>query len=72
MGWIKDAAWQQGLAILLVVAGAVLIYRGAAATGELAGIAPLGVVLFGCGIALPLISQALRVRRENAARSEDV
>lgn len=72
MSWLRDAAWQLGLAMVLVVLGATLIYRGSAATGELGAGALFGVALFGLGIALPLISQAFRAHRENAARSEDV
>jgi hypothetical protein len=71
MAWLRDPAWQQGLAILLVVAGAIQIYFGAAAM-ELSRIALVGVALFGIGIALPLISQAFRAHRENAAKCEDV
>lgn len=72
MTWLRDPAWQQGLAILLVVVGAILIYRGATAAGELGLRALFGVVLFAIGIALPLISQAFRAHRESAAKSEDV
>ena len=71
MAWLRDPAWQQGVAILIVIAGAFLIYRGAAVTqpGE---VAILGVTLFCGGIALPLISQAFGARREDTARNEDV
>lgn len=72
MAWLRDPAWQQGLAIVFVVTGAILIYHGAAGTGELSRIALLGVALFAIGIALPLITQGLRAQRANAAKSEDV
>ena len=71
MAWLRDPAWQQGVAILLVIAGASLIYRGAAVT-EPGEIAILGVTLFSVGIALPLISQAFGARRKDTGRSEDV
>lgn len=75
MDWLKDPAWQQGVAILVVVAGSILIYRGAAGAadaGELSGMALFGVVLFSVGIALPLISQVLGARPESTVKSEDV
>lgn len=72
MTWVRDPAWQQGVAILLVVAGAIQIYHGAAGTGELGGIALLGIALLAIGIALPLITQALPAQRANAAKIEDV
>jgi hypothetical protein len=72
MSWIRDPAWQQGLAIVLVVLGAILIYRGTATAGELGTVALLGVTLFAIGVALPLISPAFRAHRANAAKSEDV
>ena len=72
MSWLKDPAWQEGLAILLVVTSALLIYRGVSVEGELGGVALLGMVLFGIGIALPLISQVLQTHRENKLRSEYV
>jgi hypothetical protein len=71
MTWLRDPAWQQGVAILLVVVGAFLIYRGAAVT-EARGLALLGMALFGIGIAFPLISQALSPPNEHTTRSEDV
>ena len=71
MTWFRDPAWQEGLAILLVMAGAIVIYRGAAAT-EPGGIALLGVALFGIGIALPLVAQAVHAHRAKTVRSEDV
>ena len=71
MAWLRDPAWQQGVAILLVIAGASLIYRGAAVT-EPGKIVILGVTLFSVGIALPLISQAFGARRKDTGRSEDV
>ena len=71
MSWLRDPIWQLGLAILLVVAGAILIYSGAPGADELGGTALFGIVLFGLGVALPLISQAVRAHRENVAKSED-
>ncbi|MGD9617927.1 MAG: hypothetical protein AB7H90_22435 [Alphaproteobacteria bacterium] len=72
MAWLRDRAWQQGIAILLALAGAVLIYFGARPAGELGGVALTGIVLFATGIALPLIVELLRMHREDTARSEDV
>jgi hypothetical protein len=70
--WIRDRAWQQGIAILLALAGALLVYVGGHRTGELGGMALAGVALFAAGIALPLIAEVLRARREDTAWSEDV
>lgn len=72
MAWLKDPAWQQGLAIVLVVVGAILTYRGAAAAGELERSRPSRRRAVDLGVALPLISQAFRAHREDAAKSEDV
>lgn len=72
MGWLRDRAWQQAIAILLTVAGAALVYSGAADTGELDGRALVGVACFVIGLAAPLISQARITASENSTRSEDV
>lgn len=72
MAWLRERAWQQTIAILLVLVGAVLIYRGAAGTGALDGTALAGVALFAIGLVAPLISQALHAYDENTAESEDV
>lgn len=71
MDWLRDRAWQQVIAILLVIAGSVLIYAGAAGSDELQGMALGGVVLFAVGIAAPLATQALHAYREDTARNED-
>lgn len=72
MGWLRDPAWQQGLAILLVIAGAALIYLGAARTEQLGGMAHLGVGLFVLGVGVPLVAQVLRAPRAASGKSEEV
>ncbi|HRO88460.1 MAG TPA: hypothetical protein PLH21_10630 [Chiayiivirga sp.] len=72
MGWLKDAVWQQGVAIVLVVLGSILIHLDAAATGELGGGGWLGFALFAAGVALPLVGELHRSRREHTAGVEDV
>ena len=72
MSWLKDPAWQQGVAILLVVAGAILTYHGAAGANELSAKAKVGFALFCIGIAVPLLSQLLGLRRESPGKCEDV
>lgn len=72
MAWIRDRAWQQGIAILLALAGAALVYAGAHRTGELGGMALTGVALLAVGIALPLVTELLRMHRESMDRNEDV
>jgi hypothetical protein len=72
MGWLKDAVWQQGLAIVLVVAGAVLIHLDAAGSGALGGRGWVGFALFAAGVALPLLGELHRSRREYTAGVEDV
>lgn len=70
MDWLGDRAWQQVIAILVVLAGAGLIYRGADGA-SLDATALTGIVLFALGIAAPLVAQALRAYREDTARDED-
>jgi hypothetical protein len=72
MGWLRDPAWQQGIAIILAVGGATLIYRGASGTGEPGAAGVAGFIVLCAGIALPLVSEALRAHRENTAGTEDV
>lgn len=72
MRWLRERAWQQAIAILLVLAGAVLIYLGAAGTGALDGKAVAGAALFATGLAAPLVSQAVQGQRADSTRSEDV
>jgi hypothetical protein len=72
MAWYRERAWQQTIAILLVLTGAVLIYGDAGGSDELDGGALLGVLLFALGIAAPLIAQALHAYREDTARNDDV
>lgn len=72
MAWLRDRAWQQGIAILLALAGASLIYLGARHTGELGGVGLIGVALFVIGIAVPLVAEILRANRETTSKSEDV
>lgn len=72
MAWLKDAAWRQGIAILFVVAGAALTYRGAAGSNALDPTALFGFALFCTGIALPLISQIFVAHHESTGKSEDV
>jgi hypothetical protein len=71
MAWYRERAWQQTISIVLVLAGAGLIYGGATGPDQLGGGAWLGIVLFGLGIAAPLISQALHAYREDTATDED-
>ncbi len=72
MDWLKDPAWRLGVAIMLVVAGTVLSYHGAAGTDDLGAIAMFGFALFCIGMAVPLVSQVLGARRESTGKGEDV
>lgn len=53
-------------------AGAVLIYRGAAVTGELGAMSYWGIALFALAIAMPLISQVRSAIQQGDTKSEDV
>ena len=57
---------------MLVVAGTVLSYYGAAGTNELGAIAIFGFALFCVGMAVPLVSQVVGAHRESTGKSEDV
>lgn len=63
MAWWRDPVWQEGVAIVSVVAGAVLVYLGAADSGELRGAAPWGAVLFVAGVLLPGLRELRASRR---------
>ncbi len=69
MNWLRDSTWQQGVAIVLVIIGATLIYR--TVQDATAALLP-GVLLFSAGIALPLVSQAFRARGEKRPHSDEV
>jgi len=71
MAWLRERAWQQVIAIIVVLAGSALIYVNAADGGELNGAARFGVALFTLGIAAPLATQVLHAYREQTARDED-
>lgn len=72
MAWWRDAVWQEGISIVLVVAGSVLIYLGAAETAELAGVAAWGAALFGLGVLLPIIAELRRARRDRKPEAGDL
>lgn len=67
MAWLRDPVWQQGIAILAVIAGSVLIYQGADTAGRMGDI---GIALFGLGIILPLVTQLRRSWRERQKRKD--
>lgn len=59
MNWMRDAVWQQGIAIVLVISGAAWIHR--AAQDSDAALLP-AFLLLAAGIALPLVSSLWRAR----------
>lgn len=70
---LRDRAWQQGIAILLVLAGSILIYLGARDMQSSGATAWAGMVLFATGIAVPLAAQLFRASPEDdTGRCEDV
>lgn len=64
MDWIRERAWQQTIAINVVILGAVLTYLGAADGRPVGPLALTGVSLMAIGIGAPLVSQLLRAARE--------
>lgn len=72
MAWWKDQVWEQGLAVVLVVVGAALVWWGAGASGSLDGIARWGAVLLSIGIAMPIGAQLGLRERFRSDRTEDV
>lgn len=70
MDWLRDRAWQQVIAGVLVILGATLIHLGAAETGEMNATAWSGLAVFTIGMATPLVSQALHAFREGTDRDE--
>lgn len=72
MDRLRDRAWQQGIAILLTLAGAALIYSGAGESGELDAVAAIGAAILAIGIALPLVAEITHGSRSNQSKSEDV
>ncbi|MFA5582356.1 MAG: hypothetical protein WDA25_10440 [Paracoccaceae bacterium] len=68
MSWWREPVWQQGIAIVLVIAGSVLIYLGAGGPGGMGG---PGIALFAAGIILPLVTQLRRSWQERQTRRKD-
>lgn len=64
MDWIRERAWQQTIAINLVVLGAILTYLGAARGEELGSLAWTGIALMAIGIGAPLVSQIFHAYRD--------
>lgn len=59
MEWIRKPVWQMGLAVLLVLSGAALMYiAGADGTGG--AVLWLGLVLTFIALAVPLAQQILQ------------
>lgn len=64
MEWLRERVWQLGLAILLALAGTLLIYLGSADDGSLDVVAGLGLALFALALAVPILSKAIKAAQE--------
>lgn len=69
MNWLRDAVWQQGIAIVLMISGAAWIHRTAQ---DPDATLLAGFLLFAAGIALPLVSGLWRTQRGKQRPSDDV
>lgn len=66
MDWLRERVWQLGLAIVLALLGAALMYLGISAreTVTLSPVGIAGLVAFLVAIAIPLVSKAIQTAQE--------
>jgi hypothetical protein len=64
MSWWKERVWQMGLAALLILAGAVLVYPAAAQAPVNQGLLWLGLILIFVGLAIPLLARLVEHDQE--------
>lgn len=72
MAWWKDQVWEQGIALVLVIIGAGLIWSGASQSGKLDVHAFWDAVLFSIGLALPIAAQLGLRQRLRPDRTDDI
>ena len=64
VAWLRERVWQLGIAILLVFAGAALLYTGATPEGDLGGQGLAGFALLAGALAIPLVAKAVEAAQE--------
>jgi hypothetical protein len=64
MEWLRERVWQLGLAILVALVGAALIYAGSADDGNLDTVALVGLTAFTIALAVPILSKAIKAAQE--------
>jgi hypothetical protein len=66
MDWLRERVWQLGVAILLAVLGAALMFIGLTASDpvELTPVGLAGLAVYVVAIAIPLVSKAIRAAQE--------
>lgn len=70
MGWLKQEVWQLGIGVLLIVAGAVLIYI-AAADDVNESLLWVGIVLAWLGLLVPLFAKLYESMTEQQSEESE-
>lgn len=70
MGWLKQEVWQLGIGVLLIVAGAVLIYI-AAADDVNESLLWVGIVLAWLGLLMPLFAKLYESMTEQQSEESE-
>jgi Zn-dependent alcohol dehydrogenase len=66
MDWLRERVWQLGIAIVLALIGAALMYLGITdgETVALSAVGLVGLAAFLVAIAIPLVSKAIKAAQE--------
>jgi len=70
MGWLKQEVWQLGIGVLIIVAGAVLIYI-AAADDVNESLLWVGIVLAWLGLLMPLFAKLYESMTEQQSEESE-